>query len=81
MPDQATLASVLSDAGYLTWLETSNIRFSEEYNSDYGFTFSERPNNRSATGIFNASMDGFLPHWENGDWSNFYLHMHVRSPT
>ena len=80
MPDTPTLASSLRDAGYLTLLETSNIWFSDEYNSDYGFTLSERPGDRSATGIFDSAMDLFTPTWETGDYENFYIHMHVKEP-
>jgi arylsulfatase A-like enzyme len=80
MPDTPTLASSLRDAGYLTLLETSNIWFSDEYNSDYGFILSERPGDRSATGIFDSAMDLFTPTWESGDYENFYIHMHVKEP-
>jgi len=80
MPDTPTLASSLRDAGYLTLLETSNIWFSDEYNSDYGFILSERPGDRSADGIFNSGMELFTPTWESGEYDNFYIHLHVKEP-
>lgn len=78
VPDMPTLASRLSGEGYTTVLTTSNSWFSDEYNTDYGFDFTERPSDASTTGVFAAGRDK-LRQVTTPD-APWYLHLHVKEP-
>lgn len=76
-PDGPTLASALSDEGYATILLTSNSWLSGEWNTDYGFQQSERPDNTYTEDIFAYGAEKIEAAEKNGA-ENWFLHIHIK---
>ncbi len=76
-PDVPSLASELSAAGYATILLTSNSWLSGEWNTDYGFDYSERPDSTYTEDIFAYGEEKISDAQKNGA-ENWFLHIHIK---
>lgn len=78
-PGTPTLASTLQDNGFYTALVTSNSWLSADYNTDYGFISSERPDSVSTANVFAVGRDRIEEAIAQGE-EQWFLHVHIKEP-
>jgi len=76
VPDRPTLAYWLGREGFYTAMITSNSWFSSDWNTDYGYHYSEHPRTDSAYTIYTIGRDK-LKEVKPDRW---FLHIHFKEP-